>query len=148
MVYIWEHQDDGCDSRGEGRVCISEGGTPIVLPAGSTFDQGQFKAFRWEADLAWEHSPRALRIYRTKDAGAQINFKYGLDYNGGPLRWSVTPGTAFLGENVRVRPSGPDYQNGDCKIVKCEKEDTISCTDGLRIAVKEHVRFEKVMDDL
>ncbi|PVH86115.1 hypothetical protein DL98DRAFT_527124 [Cadophora sp. DSE1049] len=112
---IWEHQDDGC-----------------ALRAGSTFDEGQPMAFHWEADVAWEHSPRALIISRPTDPeGTHVLFKYGLSYEEGHLRWSITTGAAFAGENVRVTPSGPNYGLGDCTIVRCYKTDKDFCTDGL-----------------
>ncbi|KAH7383615.1 hypothetical protein BKA64DRAFT_712494 [Cadophora sp. MPI-SDFR-AT-0126] len=68
-----------------------------------------------------------------------MSFKYGLSYNEGHLRWSLTPGAAFAGENIRVRPSGPDYQKGDCTIVKCGKEDAAYCSDGSRALEKPHM---------
>ena len=145
-VFIWEHQDGGCDRRGEGRVCSTNGGQAIELKAGNTNPQGNSRRFEWESDFAWDGAPRALIISRPKDhadPNMHVELKYGLSQTGGHLRWSITPGRAFADENVRLTPWGPNYKSGDCKIVRCRKTDQAFCTDGPRTDVPRfHVSYE------
>ncbi|KAG4438302.1 hypothetical protein IFR05_006237 [Cadophora sp. M221] len=141
-VYIWQH-DPICFKRGMNKKCSTEGGLAYTIVPGAQYPRGMLTAFFWESDLDWESVPRGLIISNANDATSPaMLFKYGLSYQAGSghLRWSVTPGSAFVDENVKDTPSGPDAGKGDCLPVRCPKGNKEgACSDGIRSVDKPHM---------